>query len=186
MNENRINFAAVWVPDGRLFAVGGNSGVNCPTGKVEMLSCCNWETEPTALGDWSFVGPLPKARQSHAAAYLGDKLIVAGGTGECGVEVFTLPTPQFPNGQWTSVFPLPEPMPLLALIPAENVLIGISRFFSFAQFARQLIDVSCGPKIGRNSNNRIYFFTFPVPGCGLGVYIFPEVSSSALCVSKDG
>ncbi len=128
MHDNRMNFAAVWVPDGRIFAIGGNSGINGPTDKVEMLSCSNWETEPTASGAWSFVAPLPKARHSHATAFLRGKLIVAGGAGECGVEVFTLPTPEFPNGQWTSVFPLPEPMPLLSLIPAENVLIGISRF----------------------------------------------------------
>ncbi len=138
MNENRINFAAVWVPDGRLFAIGGNSGTNCTTEKVEMLSCSNWETEPTASETWSFVAPLPKARQSHAAAYLGGKLIVAGGAGECGVEVFTLPTPEFLNGQWTSIFPLPEPMPLLSLIPAENVLIGISRLFQIRTICNSL------------------------------------------------
>ncbi len=129
MNKNRINFAVVWAPDGRLFAIGGNCGTKGPTDKVEVLSCSNSETEPTALGDWSFVAPLPKARQTHAAAYMADKVIVAGGFGECGVELFTLPTPDFPNGQWTSVFPLPEPTPLLSLIPAENVLIGISELF---------------------------------------------------------
>ncbi len=129
MLQARANFAAVWVPDGRLFVIGGNDARAGATATVEMLSCSKWETEPTAQGDWSFVAPLPKARQSHAAAFLGGKLIVAGGAGECGVEVFTLPTSDNPTGHWTSIAPLPEPTGMLALIPGKSCLIGICMFF---------------------------------------------------------
>ncbi len=125
MQQIRTNFGIVWSNDGRLFAFGGQTGHNMSTQTVEMLSCSNMDAEPSANGPWTFVAPLPKPRQSHAAAWIGGKIVVAGGIEECGVEYFTLPTDQNALGQWTSIYPLPEPLSIIALLPADNCLIGI-------------------------------------------------------------
>ncbi len=90
-----------------------------------MLSGSNMNAEPSANGTWTFVAPLPKPRQSHAAAFIGGKIVVAGGIAECGVEYFTLPTDEIALGQWTSIYPLPEPLKIIALLPIDNCLIGI-------------------------------------------------------------
>ncbi len=125
MQKSRANFGIVWNSDGRLFAFGGHTGQNMSTQTVEMLSCSNMDTEPAANSTWTFVAPLPKPRQYHAAAFIGEKIVVTGGIDECGVEYFTLPTAENVLGQWTSIYPLPDPLRIIALLPADNCLIGI-------------------------------------------------------------
>ncbi len=125
MQQSRANFGIVWSNDGRLFAFGGLAGPHRSTETVEMLRCSNMDAEPSANGTWTFVAPLPKPRQSHAAAFIGGKVVVAGGVEERGVEYFTLPTDENALGQWTSIYPLPEPLKISALLPIDNCLIGI-------------------------------------------------------------
>ncbi len=125
MQQSRANFGIVWNSDGRLFAFGGQTAQIMSTQTVEMLSCSNMDTELTANGTWVFLAPLPKSRQNHAAAFIGGKIVVADGTEECGVEYFTLPTAENILGQWTSIYPLAEPRSIIALLQADNCLIGI-------------------------------------------------------------
>ncbi len=47
-------------------------------------------------------------------------MVVAGGTDERVVTMFNLPTHDNSTGQWTEMRPLPKPMELLALIPADG------------------------------------------------------------------
>ncbi len=128
MQQSRANFAIVWSNDGRLFSFGGQTGPHKSTQTVEMLSCSNMDADPLANSTWTFVAPLPKPRQSHAAAFIGGKVVVAGGIRECGVEYFTLPTNENVLGQWTSIYPLPDPLRIITLLPADNCLIGIGMF----------------------------------------------------------
>ncbi len=56
---------------------------------------------------------------------LEGKVIVAGGLEERGVEYFTPPSDIDRLGQWTSIYPLPNPMAILALLPIKFGFIGI-------------------------------------------------------------
>ncbi len=128
MQEPRACFAVVWTPDGRLFAIGGNISATDQTATVEMLHCSNFDTEAPVNDTWTYVAPLPSARSSHAAAFICGKIIVAGGRDKRGVECFTLPNSDKPEGQWTMIRPLPEPLEMTALIAVDNVLIGVCMF----------------------------------------------------------
>ncbi len=130
MQAARACFAVVWTPDGRLFAIGGNTTATDQTATVEMLHCSNFDTEAPVNDTWTYVAPLPSARSSHAAAFICGKIIVAGGTNKRCVDCFTLPTGGNPEGQWTMLHPLPEPLEMIALIPVDNVLIGVCTFLN--------------------------------------------------------
>ncbi len=121
MQIGRTRFAAAWLSDGRLFAIGGNTGCQGPTATVEMIECA----DARSTGQWTYVAPLPNPRQCHAAAVIGGKMVVAGGTDERAVTMFTPPTHNNSTGQWTEMRPLPKPMELLALVPANGRLISI-------------------------------------------------------------
>ncbi len=125
MLQPRACFAIVWTPDGRLFAIGGNTTATDQTATVETLHCSNFDTEEPISTTWMYAAPLPSARASHAAAFICGKIIVMGGTNKCCVDCYTLPTSGNPEGQWTMLHPLPEPLEMIALIPVENVLIGV-------------------------------------------------------------
>ncbi len=77
----RADFGIVWVPNGRIFAIGGYTGHEGTTATVEMLDRCD------AQATWSYVAPLTTARQCHAVTFLKGKVIVAGGIGEREVQV---------------------------------------------------------------------------------------------------
>ncbi len=126
MLEPRSDFGIAWMPDGHLFAIGGNTGASGPTGSVEMLLVAN-TTNTTDTGTWKYVAPLPTARKCHAVAVLEGKIIVAGGLDECGVKYFTPPSDYDKLGQWTSIYPLPNPMRLLSLFPIKLGFIGICK-----------------------------------------------------------
>ncbi len=136
MLEPRSDFGIAWIPDGRLFAIGGNTGASGQTTSVEMLPCCNTEaattttTTATATDTWTYVAPLPTARQGHAVTVLEAKIIVAGGLDEHGVEYFTPPSDYDKLGQWTSIYPLPNPMRLLSLFPIKFGFIGICKIYA--------------------------------------------------------
>ncbi len=133
MREARAKFGIIWVPDGRLFAIGGkiSSGGSTPT--VEMLDTSNHAS--TANGVWTPVASMSNPRESHGVAFLDGKLVAVGGTDERSVETFTLPTKDNVHGQWSTIYPLPSPFALQALLPVDNLLIGIRKFGSlFSQY----------------------------------------------------
>ncbi len=118
--------------DGSLFAIGGKTGPGSRTGSVEMLRCSNAQAATTitpATDTWTYVAPLSRARQSHAVTVLEGKIIVAGGLEECGVEYFTPPSDSDKLGQWTSIYPLPNPMGFLSLLPIKFGFIGICKTY---------------------------------------------------------
>ncbi len=50
-----------------------------------MLNCVTVDVVGgKADGHWSFVAPLSKPRKNHAAAFIGGKIVVAGGENERG------------------------------------------------------------------------------------------------------
>ncbi len=109
MLEPRSNFGIAWMPDGRFFAIGGNTGASGQTSTVEMLHCCNAQVATTTpvTDTWTYVAPLPTARQCHAVAVLEGKIIVAGGLRECGVEYFTPPPSEYVRLMLFPRMPLP-------------------------------------------------------------------------------
>ncbi len=47
MQTPRADFGVVWVPDGRIFAIGGNAGPGGPTATVEVLDWCDVQAATT-------------------------------------------------------------------------------------------------------------------------------------------
>ncbi len=132
MQEARANFGIIWVPDGRLFAIGGTISSGGPTATVEMLETSHFGNSPASSPSrvWDFVAPMSNPRQSHGVALLDGKLVAVGGIDESSVEVFTLPTEDNALGQWSTIYPLPSPLTLEALLPVDNLLIGIRECLS--------------------------------------------------------
>ncbi len=131
MQEHRSHFAIAWADDGRLFAIGGQTGPDTITATVEMLNLSTLDTADGAFNrSWSFVAPLSKPRKCHASAFIGGKIVVVGGENEREVECFTLPTNDNSLGQWTRIYPLPKALDILALLPVDNCLIIICTFYN--------------------------------------------------------
>ncbi len=131
MWEPRSNFGIAWVDDGRLFAIGGQTGPDTVTTTVEMLNPATMDAADGAVdGGWSFVAPLSKPRKCHAAAFILGKIVVVGGENEREIECFTLPTNYNSMGQWTLIYPLPIALDILAILPVDNCLITISTFYN--------------------------------------------------------
>ncbi len=133
MQQHRSEFGVAWADDGRLFAIAGQAGPGKVTETVEMLNTSTVDAANNmANARWSFVAPLPKPRKSHAAAFIGAKIVVAGGENERDVECFNLPTTDNIMGQWTRVYPLPNALDMLSLLPIDNCLVTICKRLFFA------------------------------------------------------
>ncbi len=122
MHEARAKFGIIWVPDDRLFAIGGKISSGGSTSTVEMLDTTN---QIISNAVWKSVASMSNPRESHGVVFLDGKLVAVGGTEERSVEVFTLPTKDNVLGQWSTIYPLPSPSALQALLPVDNLLIGI-------------------------------------------------------------
>ncbi|BHF60266.1 Kelch [Sparganum proliferum] len=117
MNAIRTSFAAVWLPDGRVFAIGGLQGNAESSGSylssVEMLQrpfTKQSGDEDKSPAQWTFVAPMLGARACHAAAAVGDKIVVVGGLADptpgqylVTAELFSPPKDDSSKGQWTSL-----------------------------------------------------------------------------------
>ncbi len=127
MREARAKFGIIWIPDGRLFAIDGqiNSGGSTPT--VKMLDTFNLGNGGASTYNalWTNVASMSNSRESHGVAFVDGKLVAVGGNEDRSVETFTLPTKSNGLGQWSTIYPLPSPFALQALLPVDNFLIGI-------------------------------------------------------------
>ncbi len=127
MNIPRAWLGLEWVPDGRLFAVGGFGGEHQTTQTVEMLEC-SWTSDTPCRNTWRYVAPMLEARVAHGVGYFGGKLFAAGGRDSDTVEFFTLPSANKPNGEWTKVRPLNSKNTLFGLFPFGEGLLCVGRF----------------------------------------------------------
>ncbi len=126
LKTGRVAFALEWVPDGRLFAVGGQDSPNSPLTTVEMLYC-PWDTEDPGNSEWRYVAPMHHARVAHALAYFRGKLIAAGGKEQDSVECFTLPTGEIPEGQWVFIRPMSQARVLFGILPLGEDLLFVGK-----------------------------------------------------------
>ncbi len=115
-----------WVPDGRLFAMGGFSGDHQPTKSVEMLEC-SWTSDAPPTSTWRNVAPMLEPRAKHGVAYFAEKLFAAGGTDSATVECFTLPSADKPNGEWTKVRRLNRKNTFFGLLPVGGGLLCVGK-----------------------------------------------------------
>ncbi len=94
MREARAKFGIIWVPDGRLFAIGGKISSGGSTSTVEIIDTSSLGNGQASTFNvvWTNVASMSNPRESHGVALLDGKLVAVGGTDECSVEVFTLPT----------------------------------------------------------------------------------------------
>ncbi len=137
MQQPRSDFGIALADDGRLFAIGGQTGSGKITETVEMLFSTDTANE-TVNKCWNFVAPLSKPRRSHAVAFIGGKIVLAGGENEREVDCFTLPTGENVMGQWTQVYPLPKALDFLSLLPVDNCLISICTYMPLLHFFHTL------------------------------------------------
>ncbi len=126
MNVPRFGVAVTWLPDGRIFAVGGAVSPSEPSRTVEMLHM-SWDSDEPANSGWLPLEPLLEPRILHGAAFFGGKLIVAGGQGNGSVECFTPPCTEYPKGQWTNIRPLQEEIAFAGMVPLGEGLLGVRK-----------------------------------------------------------
>nr|VZI52450.1 unnamed protein product [Spirometra erinaceieuropaei] len=120
MHTLRNSFALAWLPDGRVFAIGGFYGSsrakNNMAASVEVYDR-TWEpaSDPTRpYSKWRLVAPMAIPRACHAAVCVEGRILVAGGAfGEPGaktsldtVELYEPPSEACPLGQWTRIAPM--------------------------------------------------------------------------------
>ncbi len=136
MNSSRAWLGLEWVPDGRLFAVGGIDGEqHQPTRTVEMLEC-SWANEAPCRANWRYVSPMLEARVAHGVGYFAEKLFAAGGKHSETVECFTLPSADKPDGEWTKVRPLNKESTFYGLLPFGDGLLCVGKSSSPNGFVR--------------------------------------------------
>ncbi len=122
MNSPRAWLGLEWVPDGRLFAVGGIDGKLLPTRSVEMLQYSRTSESPCGT-TWRYVARMLESRVGHGVCYFAGKLLAAGGRYSDTVECFTLPSADKPEGEWTKVRPLNKENTLYGLLPFSDGLL---------------------------------------------------------------
>ncbi len=125
MNTPRYLFGLEWVPDGRLFAVGGAGGDRKPTATVEMLECSCMAGEGKGASKWRYVAPLLAPRAKHGVCYFAGKLLAVGGKRHATVECFTLPAPGNEMGEWTRIRPLNRDSSLVGVLPFSEALLCV-------------------------------------------------------------
>ncbi len=126
LNVSRLALTVNWLPDGRMFAVGGGTNVNDPSDAVEMLRW-PWDSDEPTKRRWVSLKPLLIPRCHHGAAFASGKLIVAGGDQEGSAESFTPPCTEFPEGQWTKIRPILEGVKLAGLVPFGEGLLAVCK-----------------------------------------------------------
>ncbi len=126
MNAARTWTAVSWVPDGRLFAVGGLGDDREPIASVEMLQC-SWDTEVITRCNWQAVAPLNHPRAAHGLAFIYGRLVAAGGKRTSTIEYFKLPCEEYPQGQWIEIRPMVLPLNLHALLPFKGGLLAVGK-----------------------------------------------------------
>ncbi len=127
MNAARTWTAVSWVPDGRLFAVGGLGDDREPIASVEMLQCA-WDTEVTPLCKWQPVAPLNHPRALHGLAFIFGRIVAAGWKNTETIEYFKLPCEEEPLGQWTVIRTITRPLNFRALVPFKGALLAVGKF----------------------------------------------------------
>ncbi len=116
-----------WLPDGRIFAVGGGAMPREPTRTVEMLHM-SWDSDEPAKSEWLTLEPLLQPRFMHGTSFIAGKLIVAGGDGHGSVESFTPPCTEHPKGQWTKIRSLLFGEELAGMVPMGEGLLLVRKF----------------------------------------------------------
>ncbi len=126
LNKGRAALGLEWIPDGRLFAVGGADYPNSRLATVEMLEC-PWSTAKSVNSKWQYVAPMQQARQELALAYFKGKIIAAGGDESDSVECFTLPTSELRQGQWVNIRPMSHAKSLIGIFPFGGDLLFVGK-----------------------------------------------------------
>lgn len=108
LQSPRYDFNVVWLPDGRIFAIGGFSGAHLRS--VEML-VRNWAFSGLTETSWRHITPMKSPRSDFAVVVWRDVVLVAGGNSET-IELLTPPALSEPRarGQWTEIRLIESPL----------------------------------------------------------------------------
>jgi len=132
LKMGRSNCRVVWLPDGRVFAIGGYDERGF-LNSVEMTRR-EWSSEDAPAGDWRNVARMLTARPEFAADVVHGLILVAGGftTGFLrlsSVELFTPPAAADPQalGQWTAMQPMSSPIACFAGVASGEAVFVFER-----------------------------------------------------------
>ncbi|VDN13864.1 unnamed protein product [Dibothriocephalus latus] len=169
--------AAVALPDGRVFVMGGRRVINPQYGSFNRLSSvetchlrepADWQGPLKAsVAFWKNSADMLEPRENHMAAVFRESIFIAGGRNDQGylktIEVFTLPDNERPLGQWTRLANWESDRQTAALVVYQD------RLFSFGTSApltpaitrcccARRANVSCTDAVTEKSRNFPWFF----------------------------
>nr|VZI48053.1 unnamed protein product [Spirometra erinaceieuropaei] len=138
LKESRQYAAAVALPDGRVFVIGGQNSSGYTLNSVEtchLREPADWQGQRNTSGDfWKNAASMASARSGHAAVAFRGSIFVAGGN-TSAVEVFAPPDNQQPLGQWTQLTNGTLKWPNGALVVWED------RLFSFGSIGNPSVSM---------------------------------------------
>ncbi len=156
MKKDRYDCGIAWLPDGRIFVIGGRSGdtASMCLSSVEVLRR-RWRTIGATTKEWREIAPLNVARANHGVAVFHEHIIVAGGETDTpkgvahlsSVEMLSLPTDNADQGQWTEICNLTRPMTVCSLVLWSGKLYAfgksyIHHFMSHYKYLKYLLKIS--------------------------------------------
>ena len=122
---------AVWLPDGRIFVIGGDTkgGLNYVwTDSVEQC-LCPWNVAISTRFEWSLATPMPNALKYPQACHFQDSILVVGeGNRDTFSPCLRMDTSQ--RGQWTALHHLTVYGRPSSLMSTGDELFATSESFS--------------------------------------------------------
>lgn len=134
LNLARAACRVVWLPDGRIFAIGGYAGEKTGFSNSVEMTTREYFTDGVVARIWHNKARMLNARSTFAAVIAHGLILVAGGwtVGNVklsSVECFTPPAASDPSalGQWTSILSMPSPMVCLAGVASGKAVFVFRR-----------------------------------------------------------
>lgn len=173
LNTARHSHRVIWIPDGRLFAIGG-AQETVSLNSVEMI-ICPWNSAKKALAEWRIVAPMQSVRNKFGAALIRGWIIVAGGNQLPGVqcidivEMFTPPSIDNPQdmGQWTFLNKLPQKMLVSSAVVFQDDVYVFGESFD-KDFQKYFLVLS---SISETTIGKYYFLNYLSMVLSLGVCV---------------
>ncbi|VDN11868.1 unnamed protein product [Dibothriocephalus latus] len=159
MKHKRVRAAAVALPDGRVFVIGGEEVKTDPDGyiygsPISSVEMCHlreptdWQGPRKSSKDfWKDAADLLEPRAYHTAVAFRDSIFIADlGYYSSKVEVFNLPDNERPLGQWTRLANWDTCRGTAALVVCQDRLFTFRKSFfmpsvDFAVVEERILDI---------------------------------------------
>lgn len=135
LNTPRTSHQVLWLPDGRMFTIGGR---NINKLKSVEMSTRAWDFNGKTKKPWRKMAPMLTARARFAAVNMKHIILVAGGKHSSGdyanpVEIFTLPSEGDGRsiGQWTRIPSMIVPVTVASAVVSSGHLYVFGTFICY-------------------------------------------------------